>query len=178
MFINNLNKRERYLAIATISVISAALFYVLLLMPVTTKWDNLNKQIKTKINVLEKDTAILRNQKQLESEYAKLSSLAKPAESGEKAIADALSFIENISRNNSCYIANIKPEGIKNAGAYNEILIDVSIEGNIGQLSKFLYEIENPRNNLMNIKSCTISAKSGQSGILKSALLISKALLY
>ncbi len=56
-------------------------------------------------------------------------------------------------------------------------MIDVSAEAAIEQFSKFLYDIENPRDNLINVKRFTISAKSGQTGALKGTFIISKALL-
>ena len=177
MFINNFSKRERYLALITISIISIGASYVLIVAPLASRWKNLNNQAQSKIDLLENDSKILTNQKMIESEYAKLSKYAKPAQSEEQAIADTLAYIENVSRNDACLITNIKPIDIKREPSYKEILIDVSAEATIEQFSKFLYDIENPRDNLINVKRFTISAKSGQTGALKGTFIISKVLL-
>ena len=177
MFIDNFSKRERYLAIITLSVVLIAVVYAFLIAPLSMVWKNLNNQIRSKINTLEKDSNILANQNALESDYAKLSKYAKSGRSDEQAAADTLTYIENVSRNDSCFIINIKPVGVTNGPSYKEILTDVTAEASMEQFSKFLYDIENPRDNLINIKRFTISTKSGQTGPLKGTFLISKILL-
>lgn len=177
MFISNFNRRERYLALATLSIVSIALAYAFIIDPIVMKWKNLNNQIRSRVGALEKDARLAANQKTVESEYAKLSKRGKPAKSKDQEVADTLAFIENVSKNDSCLIINIKPVEVTDAGSYKEILIDVTAEANIGQLSKFLYDIENPRDNLINVKRFTIGSKSGQTGILKGTFLISKVLL-
>ena len=177
MFINNLNKRERYLAVATVAVVSTAFLYAFLVAPIYARWRALNEQIQSRVNMLETDFKILVNQKTSEVEYAKLSKRTKIAKSEEQTVAATLDYIENVSRNDSCLIVNIKPAGVTNEGPYKEILVDVSVEANINQLSKFLYDIENPRDALINIKRFTITTKSTQTDLLKGTFLISKALL-
>lgn len=177
MSINNLSKRERYLAFVTLSLATIAVVYIFLIAPLYGKWKNLNNQIKSKIGMLEKNSKMLASQKALTSEYSKLSKYSKTSQSEEQAIADTLTYVENISKTDSCFIANIKPVGVTKETSYKKVLIDVTAEGNIGQLSKFLYDAENPRENLINIERFTITSKSGQSGILKGSFLISKILL-
>lgn len=177
MFAANFSKRERYLAIATVSVVLAFAVYALIIDPITARWRNLNNQVKSKINMLEKDSAMIANQKEIMAEYAKFSKYVKVSQSEEQAVADTLTYIENVSRNDACFIINIKPAGVKNIESHKEVLIDVTAEAGIEQFSKFLYDIENPRDTLINIKRFTISTKSNQSGALKGTFLISKVIL-
>ena len=177
MFINNFNKRERYLMAAAASICAIAVSYVFIIEPVAARWKNLNNQIRSKINILEKDFKLAANQKTIESEYAKLSKRGKAARSKDQETADTLAFIENVSKNDSCLIINIKPVDIIDAGSHKEILIDVTAEASAGQLSKFLYDIENPRENLINVKRFNVVSKSGQTGVLKGTFLISKVFL-
>ncbi len=177
MFIDNFNKTERYLALATLSIVSIALVYFFIIGPVAARWKNLNSQIRSKINMLEKGCRLAANQKTIELEYAKLSKQGKPVKSKDQEVADTLTFIESLSKNDECFIVNIKPIDIKDADSHKEILIDATVEAPIAQLSKFLYDIENPRENLIDIKRFSVSSKYGQTGTLKSTLLISKALL-
>ena len=131
----------------------------------------------TKVNMLEKDSRIAANQEAIKSEYAELSKQEKSANSEDQEVAQTLTFIEDVSKNDGCFIVNIKPVDIKDTESYKEILIDVTVEAPIAQLSKFLYDIENPRENLIDIKRFSVSSKYGQTGVLKSTFLISKALL-
>ncbi|MDD5173770.1 MAG: hypothetical protein PHV48_02955 [Candidatus Omnitrophica bacterium] len=177
MFINNFNKREKTLALATLSIVSITLIYLFIIEPISAKWKNLNGQIRLKVNMLEKDSRLAANQKTVESEYAKLSKRGKPAKNKDQDVAETLNFIEGVSKNDACFIVNIKPIDIRDAASHKEILIDVTVEASMAQLSKFLYDIENPRENLIDIKRFNVSSKYGQTGILKSTLLISKAFL-
>ncbi len=178
MFATNFSKRERYLALATVSVVIVFAVYALIIDPIAARWKILNSQVKSKISVLEKDSAILANQKALIDEYAKFSKYVKIPKSEEQAVADTLAYIENVSRNDSCFIINIKPAGVKNLESHKEVLIDVTAEaGGIDQFSKFLYDIENPRDTLIDIKRLTLSTKSNQERTLKGTLLISKTIL-
>lgn len=177
MLINNFNKRERYLALATLSLVSIALVYVFIIEPITAIWKSLDSQIRSKINMLEKDSRLAVNKKAIESEYAKFSKHGRSSKSNDQEVAETLTFIESVSKNDACLIVNIKPIDIKDADSYKEILIDVTVEAQVSQLAKFLYDIENPRENLIDIKRFSVSSKSGQTGALKSTLLISKALL-
>lgn len=175
--INNLSKREKSLAIITVSVVVAALFYAFLIIPLHQSWKDLNSQIRSKIDALDAGFRILANQKQLNEEHIKISKYAKFTKSDEEAIADAMAYIETVSRNDSCLITNIKPLGINKTDNVREILIDISTEANINQLSKFLYDIESSKDNLIKIKRLSISAKSGETDTLKGILLLSKILL-
>ena len=88
MFINNLSKRERHLALATLSVVSIAVLYIFIAKPIMTGWKNFNNEIQSKITMIAKDFKILANQKTIESEYAKLSKYAKSGKSDEEAVAE------------------------------------------------------------------------------------------
>jgi len=165
------------LALATLSIVSIALVYLFIVDPIAMRLRDLNSQILSKVNILEKDSKLAANQKTIESEYAKLSKEGRPSKGNDQEVAQTLTFIEGVSKNDACFIVNIKPIEIKDAASHKEILIDVTVEGNMAQLSKFLYDIENPRENLIDIKRFSVSSKYGQTGILKSTLLISKSLL-
>lgn len=177
MFTNNFNKRERYLMAAAASICVIAVLYVFIIEPVAARWKNLNNQIRSKIDMLKKDFKLAANQKTIESEYVKLSKRGSPARSKDQEVSDTLAFIENVSKNDSCFIINIKPVDMIDSGSHKEILIDVTAEASVGQLSKFLYDIENPRENLINVKRFNVMSKSGQTGILRGTFLISKVLL-
>ncbi|MDO8535929.1 MAG: hypothetical protein Q7S30_02845 [Candidatus Omnitrophota bacterium] len=177
MLINNFNKREKYLALATVSIVSIALVYIFIMDPIVSKWKNLNGQIRSKVGILEKDSRLTANKKMIEAEYTKLSKKGRPSNSKDQEVAETLTFIESVSKNDTCFIVNIKPIDVNGSDSRKEILVDVTVEASMAQLSKFLYDIENPRENLIDIKRFSVTSKYGQPGVLKSTLLISKTLL-
>ena len=177
MLFKNLNKREKNLAVATLLIVSSALLYKFIIDPLFSGWINLNDEIESKINILKKDSNVLSRYKIMEAEYAELSKYVKSAK-GEKAdAADILNYIENVSRNDSCRIVNIKPIGTRNLSSYKEVLIDITAEATMEQFSKFLYDIENPEDMMLRVKQFNINSRSGQAGILKGTFLVSKILM-
>lgn len=176
MLIKNLTKRERRIAVITISMVGAALIYNFILDPLISRWKALNSETESRVNALEKDAFILANQKTVESEYARYAMSAKSQKSVERMAADLLAFIENTARNDSCFIVNIKPVGSKDLGTHKELWIDITAEAGMDQFSKFLYDIENNRDLLLNIERFTLNSKS-QSGVLRGSFIISKVIL-
>ena len=174
MLIKNLTKREKYIAAATVIIAAAAILYVFILEPISNWWSDLDRGIVSKQAELGKDLRILSKKKKLEAEHAGISKFLKGARSEDEAVADAMAYIENTSRNDSCLIASLKPVGVKKTGSYKEILIDVAAEATMAQFSKFMYDIETPKEMILTIKRFVITPKYGQANVLKGSFLISR----
>jgi len=71
-------------------------------------------------------------------------------------------------------IISVKPIGSKKTGSYKEILIDVTAEATMAQFSKFLYDMETPKEMVLTVKRFVITPKSGQPNVLKGSFLISR----
>ena len=177
MLIENLTKRERYIALAAISIALTALIYNFVIEPIAKRWIHLNDEIESRISIFRKDSKLLSMYKTLEADYTKFSKYAKSTKREEEELAAILTEIETISRNNSCLIASIKPLGTRKLPSYKEILIDATIEADIKQFSKFLYDIETSKNMILKVRRFTISSKSGQMDTLRGTFLISKILV-
>jgi len=177
MFIKNLSKRERNIAATTVLLIGAAFVYNFIIEPVAGQWASLNSQIESKADALKRDIRMLSNRKAIEEEYAKFSKYVKPGKSEEEATAETLSYLENLSRSDSCLIVNMKPISTKDFGAYKELLIDMSSEGAVNQFTKFLYDVENSKNMILKVRQFVLTPKAGQEGTLKGSFLISKIII-
>ncbi|MFA6321271.1 MAG: hypothetical protein WCY36_05375 [Candidatus Omnitrophota bacterium] len=177
MLIKNMNKREQTIAIITISFVLVAMLYSFVLEPVFRGWRALNNQMKSKALVLKKDLAMLSSRKILEAKYEKFSKYVISDKSEEEAISEVLSYLENLSRTDSCILQNIKPVGTKDYGTYKELLIELTSEGSIKQFTKFLYDIENTKNMILKVRHFVLTSKAGQDGALKGSFLISKVIL-
>ncbi|OGW84399.1 MAG: hypothetical protein A2987_02240 [Omnitrophica bacterium RIFCSPLOWO2_01_FULL_45_10] len=177
MFIQNLSKRERRIALTTIVIAVVALTHNFILEPIRERWMRFDEEIDSKVNRLRKNTEIVSIYNLLETRYEKLSKYAKSTKKEEEEVAAILSEIEAISRTNSAAIENIKPLGVKNRGTYKEVLIEASLDAQISQLSKFLYDLENSQNMIVKVKRFTLFSKANQPNILKCTLLVSKLLI-
>ena len=177
MFIKNMSKRERYVAVATLSFVAIAIMYSFVFDPIAGQWQALNNEAVSKSAALRKDLGMLSARHALESSYSKFSKYVKSEKSEEEAAADALSYLEGLSRSDSCLIINIKPIGTKDFGSYKELLIDLSAEGSAIQFTKFLYDVENTKNAILKVRHFVLTSKSGQEGTLKGSFLISKIII-
>ena len=177
IFLKNMSKRERYIAIATLSFVAIAIIYSFVFYPIAGQWQALNNEAVSKSSALKRDLNMLAARQVLESSYSKFSKYVKSEKSEEEAAADVLSYLEGISRGDSCLVINIKPIGTKDFGPYKELLIDLSSEGSVSQFTKFLYDVENTKNAILKIRHFVLTSKAGQEGTLKGSFLISKIII-
>lgn len=174
MLIKNLSKRERFIAVSAVSFVALAALYNFIIDPVISRWQDLNDRINSKTAMLRKDLSLLAAKKGIEANYAKFSRYIKSDKNQEESAAEALTFLEDLSRSDSCTVLNIKPIGVKDYGSYKEILIDLSSDGGVGQFTKFLYDVETSKNMLLKIRRFSLSSKAGQESALKGTFLIAK----
>lgn len=177
MFIKNMSRRERRIALATLSLIAIAILYNFALEPVSREWQMLDNEIGAKVAGLKRDLNMLSAQKTVDANYSKFSNYIRSAKSEEEAVADVLSYLESLSRSDSCLLINIKPIGTKDFGVYKELLIDLSSEGDVSQFTKFLYDIENTKSMILKVRHVVLTSKAGQEGVLKGTFLISKVIV-
>ncbi|MDD5423054.1 MAG: hypothetical protein PHT32_06520, partial [Candidatus Omnitrophica bacterium] len=156
MFIKNLSKREKTIAAFAVSMILAAVIYSFLVDPILSRWRTADDDIKSGAVMLEKDMKMLAAYKDIEADYRKYSKYVKSAKSEDESVAEVLTHIETISRNDSCLIVNIKPVGARNVGSYREVLVDVTAEATMENFSKFLYDIENSPNMILGVRRFTL----------------------
>jgi len=176
MSIKNFSKREKTLVSVCLAFGGMALLYALIIEPSFVHWKMMNDEIEAKTSAVIKNTRLLAMYKILKKEYAGYKDLVEVSDNEEEVFAKALAEIENLSQQSSCYIANVKPRASKELGTYKEISFEVTAEGDISQLSRFMYEIETS-NECLRIRHFTILSKTGPSGGLKGIFIINKIIL-
>jgi len=67
MFLNNMSKRERAIALATLSILAAAIIYNFILDPVLHQWRTLSAAAESKKKMLKSDLKMAREAKTLEA---------------------------------------------------------------------------------------------------------------
>ena len=177
MIIKNMSKREKRIALVTVIFVTVMVLYGLIVDPVIKQWQILNDEIMSKTAALKHDITMLGSRKSIEANYSKFSKYVKSDKSEEETIADVLTYLENLSRSDSCLILNIKPIGTKDFGAYKELIVDLSADASVNQFMKFIYDIETSKNMILKIRHLSLTSKSGQTGALRGTFLISKVII-
>ena len=157
-----LSARERWMLYLAAIAILGIVAYLLVLEPAWLNWKNLNKSIYDKERALLKNIKIMAQKDLIDEYYDKYAQSLKMKGSVEEETAVILSEIENIGRSSNVQIIDIKPHRVQDMEFYKEYFIELEAEGNITNLSKFIYELQNSKQ-ILKVRHLRLNAK-GTSG--------------
>lgn len=173
MQIHNLSKREKTLVIGTITLAIVVGLYVFVIEPSLRAWFSVDDSIQAYENKLVKNLRLVARYNILKHEYEKYPELLESTSDEEQKFTSIFNEIEAVSKHSNCRIINAKPRAAKKYDDYKELSYDISLEGTIIDISKFVHEIEKSKV-ILRIKHLTITAKSEGSDMLKANLIINK----
>lgn len=153
-----LNKREKIILWLTAGVIAFSIIFKFFIMPVLTKNDDLNKEIKLTQAKLKRSLRLLKQKDYIKSKYSKFLPLDNVSGEPQDSSVGLLSELERLSKNANIRIIEIRPETAKKSGLYKEIFVDLRAEGAMSGYLKFIYDIERSPL-LLKIKKFQLSAK-------------------
>ena len=174
----NIKKREKLLAVATISVALIAVIYNFIIEPVIGRWNTIDKKITDKEIILEKYSRILRDKNTIEklrAKYAKYFETNKLTPEEESAAA--LSVIEKIARQTNVKITNIKPLSSKSYGSYNKFTFRIATEAKLDELTKFIYDLQSS-DQLLKVDRMVLQAKESEASVIKAMLNVTKISVF
>jgi len=172
-FFSKLSKKEKKLFYAAVIFISLALFDFLIISPVFSRMNSLDKEISDKISGIKKYSHILSQKDRIAAERDKYNSFLTSIKSEDEEITFLLKEIENMADKNSVYLVDMKPVESRGEGQQNKYLVSLNCESQMEQLVSFMYSIENSAR-LLTIDKYEISPKSKESSIVKCSMTISK----
>lgn len=176
MIFPNVSKREKRLFYLTIGLIFFSLLYSLVVKPLITNWQQLEKKIETSALKVEKNLRMLERKTIIQDEYNKYVSAVKMAGSVEEEMTKFLTEIESLASSSSVRIIGIKPHPVKEVGFYKKFFVELDAEGDINQISKFIYDMQNSTQ-LLKIDKLSIGTKGAGTNLLKCSILVSKILI-
>jgi Tfp pilus assembly protein PilO len=160
--------------------------YNFFILPVQRKIGKLNEKIEVKKIKLEKNSLILERKKRIEERYNKYFKNLQLRGTEEEEVATFLSEIESLAQKNSVRISDMKPRPSKKVDFYKKFSIDLEAEGDIKQITQFIYQIQSTPQ-LLRVDKLRLETKSlagwserqggSQGRNLKSYLSISKVLI-
>ena len=176
MLVNRLSGREKTLFISGAIIVACILVYIFAFEPIWTEWKKLNELIYSKSIKLVKNRRILGQEKQITKFYNEYAKDIKMEGSVEEETAKILKEIENIARTSSTYIADIKPNKVKDMGFYKEYFVELEAEGDIANLAKFIYELQDSKQ-ILKVRHLRINPKAGENNKLKGYMIVTKVLI-
>lgn len=176
MIFSNLSKREKRLFYLTIAIILFWMAQGFVIKPIIIKWKEIDEKISMSVLKLEKNNKIISRQERIKREYENYASNVKMAGSDEEEMAKFLTEIESLARSASVRIVDIKPRPIKKVQLFKKYIVELVAEGDIAQVSKFIYDIQNSPQ-LLKVDKFSLGTKGAGTNLLKCHILISKILI-
>jgi hypothetical protein len=174
MRLSDLSKRERMILSAAAVLVAVAVAYSLAVEPVMRAAGRLDREIARARGALEKDMRLLSVYKASGRPGAAATGVARSGKTVESETASILERIEDMSKSSACPITSVKPLGARAVGSYKDVSVEVTVEGDIGQIARFVYESEHSADMPMRIKRFSISAKSQAGGSLRGSFVLTR----
>ncbi len=166
-FFSQLSKRERLVLYVAVIFVSISLLDRLLIYPVYSKIDSLNKEINQKETGISRHLRILEQKERILSEAKNYAPFLRKPKSEEEEMTVFLKEIESISNKSSLYIIDMKPAGSKEEkNNIKRFTVNLSCEGQMEQIMDFMYNIENSDELLM-IERYQLNPKSKESMVIQ-----------
>jgi Tfp pilus assembly protein PilO len=172
-FLTSLPKKDKAVLALAGGLALLGILYALVFKPFSGEWFNLGRDIRVKEAELRKGMNLLQNYEAIKSEYERYASLKRGSQSDEQLMAGMLAEIENLARKSSVSINALKPYGIKDMGLYRRFLAHVELDTTVGDLSRFLYEIQNSPK-ILKIENIDINARPEEKTSIKAQVVISR----
>ncbi len=172
-FLSRLSKREKVVFYVAIVAVAWALFDRLLFSPVIQRMESLSTEIQNKESDRKRMSFILSQKDRIVAESAKYIKFLSKAKNVDEETTTILKEIEEIANNNSMYIVDLKPLGLRETGQAKKYTVSITCEGQMEDVFKFMYNIESSPQ-LLRIERCEIIPKSTESSIASCNLMMSK----
>jgi len=173
MFFSRLNKQEKYLLYASVTVLSLVFFDKVIFSPIMGVLNGLNKKISAHEKELKNSLLVLNKEEFITNNYSEKTGSLGKISSNEEEIADMSSTIERLARKTSVLIQNIKPLSVEEQDLYFKYKIEIEAEADMSKLIDFIYQLEkSPK--LYRVKKLSLTSKKKDAKELKVSLLITK----
>lgn len=176
MFIKHFSPREKKLFYLAVISIIGILLYIFIIDPLWAKWQELNNNISNREKQLLRNIKILAQRDIIAQLYNQHAENIKMKGTIEEETAVILREIENIARTSNTYIADIKPQKVQDMEFYKEYFIELEAEGDIRDIAKFIYDLQNSEQ-ILKVRYLRLNPKDDTGDVLKGYMIVTKILI-
>ena len=175
-FISRLSQRERTILYATAMVVGLVLLDRLVLSPILSKINELNETISSHEEAIEQSMLIVTQEKRIKEESDQYISFLSQPKTEEKEVTAFLKEVENLAKQSSVYLIDIKPSGKDVDGDAMRYFVKLNFEAQMEQVFNFFYGVTNFEK-LIKIEDYQIKPKTEGSSVVTCTISISKAMV-
>ncbi len=161
-----LNQRERRVFVFTAGVIIFSLVFNFALMPLFTKYKDLNEQIKIAKNRLVKYSQLMSQKDKIQSRFDQLSGADKLIGKQKNNLVEVLGELDNLAKEANIRLIDLRPQQSK-----KEITVEVRSEGRLEDYLRFIYSVENSLY-ILNIKRLQLNSRPNSADLEASFTVI------
>ena len=169
-----LSAREQRLGAATVSLFAVCVLFFLVVRPIVSEWQRLDREIETKTARIELLNTILRMEEDVNAKFDKYRELLAQESSDEVVRNELMQEINSISVR-SALAAPVIREGSTEPQKYHKrYFVDMDIAGTAPKVARFLANLQKSKE-LFRVEALTISRKTGS--MLNGRMEVSKILV-
>lgn len=158
-----LSLRERGLFFLTSGIIAAALLVSLVLDPLASRWKKTAEALSSQTLRFEKYRRLLSQRERIEKRFSQVAAQVKMQGSQEEEMASFLSFLEQIAGKAGLPLKELRPRPVTSQGDFRVFLVEVSAEGKMDQMTRFLYELQTATS-AIRVNRMQLAVKGGSLG--------------
>lgn len=174
-FFNRLSKRERLIAIVTTAVVLILVTDQLVVRQILRSVNSLDQQAKDLENNIQRSIRMLSQKEHMIAEIEKYKVYSVETKSTEEETVALLKHIEELANQSSVNLLYAKPAGSKSDEAVKKFVMTLECEGQMAQMIRFFYEIENSAL-LLKIDKFTLQPTASGSSVVKCGATVSRAI--
>ena len=140
----NLSRRERIIALFTVSVIAAGALYVFAIEPIVEEWT----AARASAHVLDEERNTLRSlmahRDEIESGFAAMKDAIAEGSAWEELQLDFVRGVEDLAQRQGLQITNIRPLGHSEEVPFRRLAVQITAEGEHHEFVHFLHAMQRP----------------------------------
>ncbi len=175
MIFSRFSSREKKLFWMTSGIMLIYMMYIYLIEPGWNFISDLNARVLSKEIQLLKSKRVISQKDRICREYEKFDRVLLVKGSLEEEMAETLRELEMLAKWTGPHLIDIKPQPVKELTFYKRLTIIVEAEGDIEELSRFIYGICSS-DKILRVQAFRIKARSGSRSILTAQLVIGRIL--
>jgi hypothetical protein len=175
-FISRLSKRERAIFYATVLAVALFLSDRLILAPILSKIEELDATIRSEEEAIEQSLVIITQEDRIKKESEQYAPYLSKPETEEKTVTAFLKEAENLAKQSSVYLIDIKPAGKDTDGTSTRYFAKLNFEAQMEQVLNFFHSVSNYEQ-LLKIETYEISPKTEGGSVVTCSTTVSKAII-
>lgn len=175
-FVAKLSKRERTIFYMTVAVVGLGVMDKFVLSPILHKITHLTEVIMQQEEEIKQSLIIKSEENRIVEETKAYKPYLSQALTEEKTITEFLKEVENIAKQSSVYLIDMKPTVKNEDVASSKYFVRLNFEAQMEQVMNFFYHVST-FNQLIKIEEFQLRPKTEGSSIISCDMSISKAIV-